>query len=131
MNLLRNLGFDSPSWEDLSYLLIGIIVAASLIGAAWAQWEKHQQDPWLRLLNNARQQLARTGLHLPANLPPRSLAGHLQNAPGLSPAAVAQWTDWLLQLESWRYAMAQLPGDPRQASLAKLRQQFARLPKPA
>ena len=131
MNLLRNLGFDAPSWEDLSYLLIGIIVAASLIGAAWAQWEKYQQDPWLRLLDNARRQLARTGLQLPANLPPRSLAEHLQNAQGLSPGAVAQWTEWLLQLESWRYAMAQLPGDPSPASIATLRQQFARLPKPA
>jgi transglutaminase-like putative cysteine protease len=131
MNLLRNLGFDAPSWEDLSYLLIGIIVAASLIGAAWAQWEKYHQDPWLRLLHKARHQLAKIGLELPANSPPRSLAEQLQRAPGLNPDAVAQWADWLLQLERWRYANARLPGSSGTNSLAKLRQQFARLPKPA
>ena len=37
LNLLRNIGFESPSWEDLIYLLIGIVVLASLSGAAWTQ----------------------------------------------------------------------------------------------
>ncbi|MCF8211775.1 MAG: DUF3488 and transglutaminase-like domain-containing protein, partial [Rhodoferax sp.] len=38
MDLLRNIGFDSPSWQDLSYVLIGIVVVASLLGAAWTFW---------------------------------------------------------------------------------------------
>lgn len=45
LDLLRNIGFTSPSWEDLSYVLIGIIVVVSLAGAAWTLWERHRQDP--------------------------------------------------------------------------------------
>jgi hypothetical protein len=31
-------GFSAPSWRDLGYLLIGIIVLASLDGAGWTLW---------------------------------------------------------------------------------------------
>ena len=58
LDLLKNLGFESPSWEDLSYLLIGIVVCVSLCGAAWTLWERTQHDPWLRLLARARRKLA-------------------------------------------------------------------------
>ena len=50
LNLLRNLGFDSPGWEDLARLLIGLIVAAAGLGALWTWWDRRQHDPWLRLL---------------------------------------------------------------------------------
>ena len=40
LDLLKNLGFESPGWEDLSYLLIGLIVAAAGLGAAWNWWER-------------------------------------------------------------------------------------------
>lgn len=45
LDLLRNIGFESPSWQDLSIVLIAIIVAASLMGAIWSLWERNQQDP--------------------------------------------------------------------------------------
>ena len=44
-DLLRSIGFSSPAWEDLSYLLIGIVVAVSLGGAAWTRLEHHRSDP--------------------------------------------------------------------------------------
>ena len=61
LNLLKNLGFESPSWEDLARLLMGILVLASLVGAAWTLWEQSQHDPWLRLLSRARRKLAAPG----------------------------------------------------------------------
>ena len=53
LDLLKDIGFDSPSWEDLGYVLIALIVLASLLGAAWTLWERHRHDPWLRLLERA------------------------------------------------------------------------------
>ena len=44
-DLLRAIGFSSPAWEDLSYLLIGIVVAASLAGAAWTRLERQRRTP--------------------------------------------------------------------------------------
>ncbi len=105
--LLRNLGFESPSWEDLAYVLIGILVAVSLLGAAWTQWERHRQDPWLRLLHDAQRRLARAGLVLPESTPPRHMATALRaRAAGAPSAAVEAIADWLLRLEAWRYAPA-------------------------
>jgi transglutaminase-like putative cysteine protease len=127
LDLLRNLGFESPSWEDLSYLLIGLVVAASLTGAAWTLWERHRQDPWLRLLHAATLRLRQAGLDLPEHTPPRSMAGLLQQLAG-TPADQRQAIgDWLLRLEAWRYAPH---GDARAQRLATLQREFRQLPWP-
>ncbi len=121
LNLLRNLGFESPSWEDLSYLLIGLVVAASLTGAAWTLWERHRQDPWLRLLHGAALRLRRAGLTLSDHTPPRQMARQLQERnSGLQPIC-----DWLLRMEAWRYA----PHSHAQ-QLATLQREFRQLPWP-
>lgn len=111
LNLLKNLGFESPSWEDLSYVLIALVVFASLVGAAWTQWERHRQDPWLRLLSQTHKHLAKSGLQLPTQAPPRLMAQALQEHAKLAAPtdvealnAIAQW---LLQLEAWRYSAPQ------------------------
>jgi transglutaminase-like putative cysteine protease len=103
MNLLRNLGFESPSWEDLGYVLSGLVVAAGLLGALWTLWERYQQDPWLRLLARATRRLQRAGLLVPPNTPPRQLAALLQTQVN-SGADIRPIQEWLLQLESWRYS---------------------------
>jgi hypothetical protein len=116
LNLLRTMGFESPSWEDLSTILIGIIVLVSLCGAAWTLWERRQRDPWLRLLHDATHQLKQAGLGLavlPAQPTPRQLAAAL-------PPAHSQIADWLLRLEAARYA-------PLSASLGTLRVQYRQL----
>jgi hypothetical protein len=125
--MLRNLGFESPSWEDLTYVLIALVVTASLLGAAWTLWELHRQDPWLRLLHLAGQRLTRAGMVLPANTPPRHMAALLQAHTGDAQAvqrdAIAQW---LLRMEAWRYA----PTTLRMQSLATLQREFKQLPWP-
>jgi transglutaminase-like putative cysteine protease len=114
LNLLRNLGFESPSWQDLVYVLIGLVVLASLGGAVWTLWERHHQDPWLRLLHRAAKQLQHAGIALPPQASPRQMAQLLQahdrvgeskarHDPQLSTDWVAV-TAWLLKLEAWRYS---------------------------
>jgi protein-glutamine gamma-glutamyltransferase len=121
LDLLKNVGFSSPSWADLSYLLIGIIVTVSLIGAAWTLYSKSLHDPWLRLLHHARKRLTAAGVASHAGTPPRALA--LLATTQLGSAAQAHH-DWLLQLEAQRYA----PAASAAASLATLRTRFAQLP---
>ncbi len=108
LNLLKDIGFSAPSWEDLSYLLIGIVVFVSVCGAVWTLWEKNRRDPWLRLLNGAHRRLARGGLTIVPNSPPRSLALQLTAQRGqlaaMSENAVQTIHDWLMRLEAVRYA---------------------------
>jgi protein-glutamine gamma-glutamyltransferase len=100
MDLLRNIGFSAPDWQDLSTVLIGLIVTASLAGAGWNWWERQRQDPWLRLLQAARQRLRALGLPVPEDGTPRALANLLQDDARATPEAIA----WLMRLEAWRYA---------------------------
>ena len=105
LNLLRNIGFDTPSWEDLFYLLCGIVVALSLVGATWSAWDRHRQDPWLRLLARAQQRLQRAGRKPQDHPSPRQLATWLvqQHAANADAQALA---NGLLRLELERYAPA-------------------------
>jgi hypothetical protein len=103
LDLLKSLGFDAPSWEDLIYVLCGLIVAVSLAGALWSAWERQHQDPWHKLLVQARQALVNAGIAVPAQSSPRQLAQALQSHPDahlLRP----DLQRWLLQLEDLRYA---------------------------
>jgi transglutaminase-like putative cysteine protease len=131
LNLLRNLGFESPGWEDLSYVLIAIVVIASLIGAAWTLWERHRQDPWLRLYHHATRKLRQAGVPLPANAPPRRMAellNHHAQTQRVGEADANLIAAWLLRLESWRY---QPTTTHPAATLAALKHEFGRLPWPA
>ena len=120
LDLLKNIGFTSPSWEDLSYVLIGIIVTVSLIGAAWTLYSRSQHDPWLRLLHTARKRLSAAGLPSDDTTPARELARRAQERWGSAAQALH---DWLLQLEALRYA----PPTARATTLATLRAQWAQL----
>ncbi|MEY4979143.1 MAG: hypothetical protein RLZZ352_1413 [Pseudomonadota bacterium] len=120
LDLLKNMGFANPAWTDLAYVLIGVVVLASLVGAGWTLWERQQQDPWLRLLERARQHLHQRGLPQALHLPPRTLAaqadqhfGHTAFSQGLH--------QWLIAMEQQRYSQA----SPH--TLASLRRDFEQL----
>ena len=100
LNVLKNLGFSSPSWIDLSYVLIAIIVGASLLGIVWTVWDKRQHDPWLRMLASVRIRLEKTGLTSKASISPRELARITLNRFGESAKPLAAW---LIKLEELRY----------------------------
>jgi protein-glutamine gamma-glutamyltransferase len=118
LNMLKNLGFESPSWEDLSYVLIALVVFVALAGAAWTLWERRQHDPWLRLLARARRRLQGAGVALPETAPPRQMATAVTARFGEQGRRLA---DWLLKLETQRYART--PAE----SLAALRREFNNL----
>jgi hypothetical protein len=138
LDLLKNLGFESPRWEDLGLVLIGLIVAASLAGAAWTLWERSRQDPWLRLLGRVRQRLAANGVVVPPQAGPRQMAAavlhHLPASgvqPGTHAANVRALHDALLRLEQLRYAPHTDTAAARRARLAALSREFRRLTWPA
>lgn len=121
LDLLRHLGFDSPSWRDLLLALALVVGTAGLAGALWMLWERQQHDPWLRLLDRARRQLEQQGLPAVTRPTPRELARQTQQHWGDTARARAI-RDWLLRLEAQRYSAA--PG----ASLATLRREFRQIP---
>lgn len=108
LDLLKNIGFKEPNWQDLIYLLCAIVVLVSLGGAAWSAWERHHQDPWLRLLHRALQRLKAAGIPLAPNSTPRQIARQLldhslRSSPQVNPE-LQPWHDWLIRLEALRYA---------------------------
>lgn len=82
LDLLKNLGFQSPDWVDLAYVLIGLLCTASLGGAAWALWDRHRQDPWQRLQRRVAQALQRLGVPVAAHDPPRTRAAAVRRSLG-------------------------------------------------
>jgi transglutaminase-like putative cysteine protease len=128
LDLLKNLGFASPSWADLGYLIAALLVAASLLGAALTLWERRQHDPWLRLLGHVRRRLAQSGLVLPAHSPPRQMAHGVMAHFGPPGQAVH---DWLLQFERHRYGTTLTTASRGQPSpVRQLRHELQRLPWP-
>jgi transglutaminase-like putative cysteine protease len=118
LDLLKELGFESPSWEDLAYLLIGTLASLSLAGAVWAWWDQRRMDPWLRAYARARRAVEATGgLEAPAHLPPRSLARELRAHHGADAHELAQALE---DLDSLRYGPEAAHRAPRQtATLAR------------
>jgi transglutaminase-like putative cysteine protease len=125
LNLLRALGFESPSWEDLGLLLLGTLVAASLAGAAWMRWERRRQDPWLRLLERARRRLQGAGVVVGAAVTPREMAARLAQGRDPGDNRVQAIQAWLQRFEQLRYAPR--PLGRQAADLAALRRELQQL----
>nr|WP_222622867.1 DUF3488 and transglutaminase-like domain-containing protein [Ramlibacter cellulosilyticus] len=115
LDMLRNLGFRSPSWEDLSRVLLAVVVLVALAGALWSWWDRLQHDPWLRLLGRARKRLRRAGVEVGNTAPPRAIAEVVTRRFGAEGGTLAQW---LLKLEAQRYARTP------EVSLSALRREF-------
>ena len=132
LNLLKDIGFASPGWEDLSYVLIGMVVATALIGATWTLWERIQHDPWLRLLAHARRRLEKAGIESSPSTSPRQLAEKLSaKFAGKDNDRIELLRNWLMALEMQRYAPGGPGGQQHTASLEKLKRQFSALTWPA
>jgi transglutaminase-like putative cysteine protease len=101
LDMLRKLGFEAPSWEDLARVLLGLVVLSALAGVAWSWWDRRQHDPWLRLLGRVRRRLQRLGVEVGRSTPPRQIANLVTTRFGPDARPLA---DWLLALEAQRYA---------------------------
>ncbi len=122
-DLLRAVGFASPSWEDLSYLLIGVVVLTSLAGAARAMWDRRRHDPWLQLLAATTGHLKKLGFCVVANSPPRRLAEQLQEQCAPNDPLLMGLRPWLLRLEAQRYGRH----SGQRSAVATLRDEFKQL----
>lgn len=95
LDLLKGLGFRAPDWVDLAYVLIGLLCAGSLTGAAWALWDRHRQDPWQRLQQRVAAALRRLGVVVAAHEAPRTRADRVRQALGERGKALAELLDGL------------------------------------
>lgn len=125
LDMLRELGFSAPSWEDLGLLLAAVLVVASLAAVAWARWERLQHDPWLRLLDRARRRAAAAGITADGATTPRELALRLAQHHDPADNETMAVIEWLGQFEQARYG-ALARGDARRDRLAlgRLRRAF-------
>jgi len=103
LELLKRLGIDTPSWEDLALLLLGSLSSLALAGALWAWWDRRRIDPWVRQRQGLRAQLARVGLASAAHEPPRSLAARVRQEIGASGDA-GTLAELLERLDAQRYS---------------------------
>jgi transglutaminase-like putative cysteine protease len=88
-DLLRRLGFEAPSWNDLAFALLYLMSAAALAGALWALWDRYRQDPWARLQRRIQQRLAQLGVEVALHHPPRTRAQLVRQRLGERGTAVA------------------------------------------
>jgi protein-glutamine gamma-glutamyltransferase len=100
LDLARKFGVDASTWEDMALLLIGVLSGLSLLGAAWAWWDRRRQDPWQRQAAQSRRALRRLGIESAAHETPRRLAVRLQQRFGEAAAALVKLLD---TLEHQRY----------------------------
>lgn len=106
-DLLEALGVETPRWEDLAYVLAGLLGAVSLAGAGWALWDRHRQDPWLRLQRQVAGRLAALGVAVAAHEAPRTRAARVREALGSAGETLARTLE---RLDHARYGR---PGRPR------------------
>jgi transglutaminase-like putative cysteine protease len=105
LDLLKSLGYQSPSWEDLALLLITLLSTVALAGAGWAWWDRHRQDPWQRQALALRRALRRLGLDAEPHAPPRQLAAQVRQRFGAQGNALASLLD---RLDRERYGRTPL-----------------------
>lgn len=104
LDLLKRLGFESPSWEDLAYLLAFVTTVLGLAGALWSGWSGRslrRNDPWNTLLRQTQRRLSLLGLSLPSHATPRQMAQQVERHLGEAAPPIC---DWLLEMEHCRYS---------------------------
>src|SRR5574344_459666 len=121
--LFGSLGLERLKLSHWGAGLGGALLMGLLGTALWRLHQRRQHDPWLRLLQQARQRMVALGIidvQHDAHAGPRQLAQRLRALPG-SDSQAAQ--AWLLAMEQWRYA----PASPQRPSLHALRRSFRAL----
>ncbi len=104
LDVLKNIGFTSPDWEDLALLLIGALSTLALGGAVWAWFDRHRIDPWVRQLDRMKRALRSLGVEAAPHEAPRTLAAHVRERLGSAGETLAAALE---TLEAQRYGRAQ------------------------
>jgi transglutaminase-like putative cysteine protease len=106
LDVLRQMGFARPSWEDLALLLVATLSGLAMAGALWAWLDRHHVDPWVRQLNRIRRALGSLGIAAAPHEAPRTLAARVRATLGSAGEALAALLD---ALEVRRYSRAAAP----------------------
>ncbi len=72
LDVLKQMGFVAPTWEDLALLLVGTLSGLALAGAIWAWLDRHRVDPWVRQLERMKRALRPLGVAAAPHDPPRT-----------------------------------------------------------
>ena len=129
LDLLKKFGFQSPSWEDLAILLVGLFSGLALLGAGWAWWDRHRVSPWVRQWQQLLKLLQPLALDAAEHTPPLSLAQQLryraEEKNTKQRNALEQLAQLLERLDAQRYSANALNRPDREltrqfAGLAKL-----------
>ena len=100
LDVLKSIGFEAPSWEDLALLLIGVLSTLALAGAAWAWFDRRRVDPWVHQLDRMKRSLRQLGIAAELQDTPRSLGARIRQRTG---AAGETLSAMLETLELQRY----------------------------
>jgi len=103
LDLLRDFGFASPAWEDLALLLVLALSTLALGAAAWAWWDRHRIDPWVRQREQMLRRLRALGIAAQPHDGARTLARRVRERFGTEGDALAALLE---ALERQRYATA-------------------------
>lgn len=109
VDLLARLGFRSPDWTDLAWLLGTLLAIGSLAGAGWAAWQRRRHDPWQRLARRIARALGRLGIAVAAHETPRMQAQRVRRHCGAAGDALAHQLEALERLRYGRAALARPP----------------------
>ena len=99
-DVLKRIGVETPSWEDLALLLVATLSGLALAGAVWAWLDRHRVDPWVRQLEAFKRALGMVGVAAAAHEAPRTLAGRVRATLGGGGETLAALLD---ALEARRY----------------------------
>jgi transglutaminase-like putative cysteine protease len=122
LDVLKNMGVSSPSWEDLSLLLIGALSSLALAGAAWAWWDRRRVDPWVRQMERVRSALHALSIPAATHEAPRLLAERVRQRLGAKGEGLAALLDTLEQQRYSRAAIERPQGDLTRAFVAAARE---------
>jgi transglutaminase-like putative cysteine protease len=111
-DLMKALGFEAPSWQDLAVLLTLLLCGAALAGAGWAWWDRRRQDPWQRLQQRVQARLLALGVTVQAHHAPRARAALVRDTLGSRGDELAAALD---ALDTARYAQTGATTLPQRA----------------
>jgi hypothetical protein len=126
MAWLKSWGFEQPSWRDLVQLLnLALLLLLAATVAIYVLGFQRKPDPWLKLLETARDKVMQLGVKLPPNASPKTIALALPTQLHNYKALV----DWLMALEQLRYQASSALAPQRSvlAKLSTLKRQFKQL----
>jgi hypothetical protein len=103
LDVLKRMGFETPSWEDLALLLVGTLSGLAMAGAVWAWLDRHHVDPWVRQLERMRRTLRSVGIAAAPHEAPRTLAIRVRATLGSAGETLASLLD---TLDARRYSRA-------------------------